>query len=66
VSNLTHRERVIAVFNHEQPDRLPMDLMGNACMLMDQTYLKLRDYLGLSSIPPIRQGTTANYYDERI
>ena len=66
MDNLTHRERVTAVFNHQKPDRLPMDLMGNACMLMDQTYLNLRDYLGLSPIPPVRQGTTANYYDERI
>ena len=62
----SHRERVIAVFNHQKPDRMPMDLMGNACMLLDQTYLSLRDHLGLSPIPPVRTGTTANYYDERI
>jgi len=56
----------VAVFNNHQPDRLPMDLMGNACMLLDETYLNLRDHLGLSPIPPVRKGTTANYYDERI
>jgi len=66
MSIYSHRERVMRVFNHQVPDRLPMDLMGNACMLLDQTYLNLRDYLGLSPIPPVRTGTTANYYDERI
>ena len=66
MNNYTHRERVLAVLNHEKPDRLPVDLMGNACMLLDNTYLALRDHLNLSPIPPIRSGTTANYYDERI
>jgi uroporphyrinogen decarboxylase len=40
--------------------------MGNATMLLDNTYLRLRDHLGLSPIPPVRSGTSANYYDERI
>jgi uroporphyrinogen decarboxylase len=62
----THRERVLTSFRHEEPDRIPIDLMGNASMLLDDTYLKLRDHLGLEPIPPVRSGTTANYYDERI
>ncbi|TFG97409.1 MAG: hypothetical protein E4H13_11040 [Calditrichales bacterium] len=62
----THRERVLAAFSHEEPDRIPIDLMGNASMLLDDTYLRLRDHLGLAPIPPVRSGTTANYYDERI
>ena len=62
----SHRERVLAAFNHEEADRLPLDLMGNATMLLDETYLRLRDYLALEPIPPARSGTTANYYDERI
>ena len=62
----SHRERVLAALNHQKPDRVPIDLMGNASMLLDETYLSLRDYLSLSPIPPIRSGTTANYYDERI
>jgi uroporphyrinogen decarboxylase len=53
-------------FHHQEPDRIPMDLMGNASMLLDATYLRLREFLGLSAIPPVRSGTTANYYDERI
>ena len=62
----THRERVLAAFRHEQPDRVPMDLMGNASMLLDEPYLLLRDHLGLSPIPPARSGQPASYYDERI
>jgi len=44
----------------------PIDLMGNASMLLDETYLNLRDYLKLPPIAPVRSGTTANYYDDRI
>jgi len=40
--------------------------MGNATMLLDETYFHLRDYLGLSPIKPVRRGASANYYDERI
>ena len=63
---ITHRERVLASLNHKQPDRVPLDMMGNATMLLDKTYLRLRDYLGFTPIDPIRSGTSANYYDERI
>jgi uroporphyrinogen decarboxylase len=62
----THRERVLAAFAHQEPDRVPIDMMGNATMLVDQTYFVLRNHLGLAPIPPVRRGTTANYYDERI
>jgi uroporphyrinogen decarboxylase len=62
----THRERVLACFRHKEADRIPVDLMGNASMLLDDTYLKLRDHLDLEPIPPVRSGSTANYYDERI
>lgn len=66
MSSYSHRERVLAVLRHEEPDRIPLDMMGNATMLFDKTYLRLRDYLGFSEIPPVRTGTTTNYYDERI
>ena len=64
--SLSHRERVQLALSRRQPDRTPVDMMGNASMLLDPTYLRLRDYLGLAPIPPVRSGTTANYYDERI
>lgn len=63
---LTHRERVLCSLSHRTPDRVPVDIMGNATMLLDATYLRLRDYLGLTPIPAARAGTSANYYDERI
>ncbi len=66
MSNYSHRERVLAALHHEETDRPPMDMMGNATMLLDQTYLRLRDHLGFTPIPPVRSGSTANYYDERI
>jgi uroporphyrinogen decarboxylase len=66
MAEYTHRERVILTFNHQEADRIPIDLMGNASMLLDKTYLRFRDHLGLSPIPPVRKGTTANYYDDRI
>lgn len=66
LSELSHRERVARAFNHQEPDRIPIDLMGNASMLLDETYMRLRDHLGLPPIPPVRSGSTANYYDERI
>jgi uroporphyrinogen decarboxylase len=66
MAEYSHRERVILTFNHKEADRIPIDLMGNASMLLDKTYLCLRDHLGLSPIPPVRSGATANYYDDRI
>ena len=66
MSQLTHRERVHLALSCRQPDRTPVDMMGNASMLLDATYLRLRDHLGLAPIPPVRAGTSANYYDERI
>jgi uroporphyrinogen decarboxylase len=66
MSSITHRERVVMSLSHQNPDRVPVDLMGNASMLLDATYLRLRDHLGLEPIPPVRSGTSANYYDERI
>jgi uroporphyrinogen decarboxylase len=62
----THRERVLRTIHHQPADRVPLDMMGNATMLLDGTYLRLRDALGLSPIPPVRSGSTSNYYDERI
>jgi len=57
---------VITALNHEEPDRIPLDMMGNATMLLDETYLRLCKYLGLAPTEPVRSGTSANYYDERI
>ena len=63
---MTSRERVVRALKHQEPDRVPKDLMGNATMLLDKCYFELRDFLKLPPISPIRKGSTANYYDERI
>ena len=64
---LSHRERVALAFNHQEPDRVPIDFFGNASMMLDDAYFRLRDHLGLDdSVAPIRKRSTANYYDERI
>jgi uroporphyrinogen decarboxylase len=64
---LTHRERVIKALNHEEPDRVPIDLYFHAGMLTDASYFALKKHLGIEGdIQPFRQGMGANYYDERI
>lgn len=63
---LTHRDRVLLCFNHQEADRVPRDLMGNASMILDACYFSLIERLGWAPIPPFRAGTTANYYDERV
>lgn len=66
MSVLSHRERVLRILDHHEADRVPRDLMGNATMILDNAYFRLRDYLGLAPIEPVRKGTSANYYDERL
>jgi len=64
---LTHRERVVKALNHEEPDRVPIDLFFHAGMLTDASYFALKQHMGIEGdIAPFRQGLGANYYDERI
>jgi uroporphyrinogen decarboxylase len=45
---MNHRERVLAALNHEQPDRVPIDLSGHRSSGISAiTYRKLRAALGL-------------------
>ena len=46
---MTHRERVLTALNHEEPDRVPIDL-GGTCVtsIAASTYQTLRRQLGLS------------------
>ena len=67
MSELTHRERVELTLKHQEPDRVPIDFLGHSSLLLDDTYFRLKDYLGIhGDIEPFRHGSTANYYDERI
>ena len=45
------KERVLTALNHEQPDRVPVDLGGRQTTLMIPVYEKLKNYLGYTEIP---------------
>ena len=48
---MTSRERVLKAVNHEEPDRLPIDLGGTIMTgIMAQALDALRDHLGLERI----------------
>lgn len=64
---MTSKERVLRALRHEQTDRVPMDLGGMACCLLDGVYVELKNHLGFrEDIAPFREGSNACYYDERI
>jgi uroporphyrinogen decarboxylase len=49
---MTSRERVLAALNHQQPDRVPIDLSGHRSSgIAAMAYARLRDYLGLPKKP---------------
>src|SRR5512136_2980794 len=53
MSSLSHRDRVLAVLNHETPDRIPIDFGGcPASGINLYAYARLKDYLGLPG--PVR------------
>ena len=67
MKSITSRERVQLAFNHQEADRVPFDLFGSASMIIDPTYFKLVEFLGLEqNQSPWRDGFTANYCDERL
>jgi uroporphyrinogen decarboxylase len=67
MKELSHRERVRLAIDHKETDRVPMDLCGSTCNIVDPLYFKIKDYLGINGdIKPYRKGRTSTYYDERI
>ena len=49
---MTSRERVLAALNHQEPDRVPIDLSGHRSSgIAAMAYARLRDYLGLPKLP---------------
>jgi uroporphyrinogen decarboxylase len=69
MQELTHRERVRMAFDHQEPDRVPIDFLGNASLILDEAYLRLLKHLELEGDIEryrFREGTTANYYDTRL
>ncbi len=62
MANMTHRQRVLATLNHEEPDRVPRDLgQGSNTSINKLAYAKLVEHLGLqeqdadSAIDPFDQ-----------
>ena len=48
---MTPRERFLAALNHEEPDRVPLDLGGINTSLMVGTHDNLKNHLGLKEDP---------------
>jgi uroporphyrinogen decarboxylase len=49
---MTSRERVAAALNHQEPDRVPIDLSGHRSSgIAAMAYRRLREYLGLPKRP---------------
>jgi uroporphyrinogen decarboxylase len=48
---MTPRERVEAVLNHREPDRVPVTLGGSANHLSEERYNVLRDHFGFKDVP---------------
>ncbi|HTP00194.1 MAG TPA: uroporphyrinogen decarboxylase family protein [Anaerolineales bacterium] len=48
---MTPRERVHAVLNHREPDRVPVTLGGSANHLSEERYNVLRDHFGFQDVP---------------
>ena len=64
---MTSKERVLCAVNHKPVDRIPLDLGGTACSMVDKAYFKVKDFLGIEGeIEPYRKGSNVCYYDERI
>ena len=53
--------------DHQEPDRVPLDLGSVGSLLVDPVYFEVKEKLGIEGdIEPYRKGSTANYYDERV
>ena len=48
---MTPRERFLAALNHEEPDRVPLDLGGINTSLMIETHNNLKNHLGHTDVP---------------
>lgn len=64
---MTPRERVWKALNHEEPDRIPVDLGGNSSGMTDVAYEHLAEYLGIKDdTATFTEWRTVGYFDERV
>ena len=65
---MTPRERVRMALNHQEPDRVPVDLWGSASRIHTEQYQKIAEQLGweVRESDLLRPGTTTQYVDYRL
>lgn len=63
---MTSRERVRAVLEHREPDRVPVDLWGSACRILTEEYLEIIKQKGLPVGELVRPGSTTQYVDLQL
>ncbi len=65
---MNHKERVLTALNHEEPDRVPVDLGGRQTTFMIETYDRFKTHLGLNDLPTkiMSHKWQTVYVDEQI
>lgn len=65
---MTKRERVRMALNHQEPDRVPVDLWGSASRIHTEAYKRIAEHAGLKvrESDRVRPGTTTEYVDFRL
>ena len=66
--DMKSRERVLTALNHEEPDRIPIDLGGRQTTFMVDSYENFKLYLGLKDLPTkmMSHKWQTVYVDEQI
>jgi uroporphyrinogen decarboxylase len=65
---MNHKERVLTALNHEEPDRVPVDLGGRQTTFMVETYEQFKSHLGMYDLPTkmMSHKWQTAYVDEQI
>ena len=65
---LTCRERFLKTLNHEEPDRVPIDLGSVGGGITDVAYSRVKEYLGIKGDEGTTYTTTlsVSQFDERV
>jgi uroporphyrinogen decarboxylase len=61
---MNHKERVLMALDHEEPDRVPVDLGGRQTTFMVETYEQFKSHLGITKMMSHKWQTV--YVDEQI
>lgn len=66
MGKLTSRERVRLAINHQEPDRIPIELGGGVSSLHEELYMKVGKYVGLEYWKQWTSNWGAFKFDERL